>query len=236
MKMTNRWNRFIYHLWAPVYDALLERLFNKGRKRAMEVAALQAGDSVCLVGIGTGTDLLLLPRGTHAVGVDLSEAMLARARKKLPLSDFDIELRSGDAQALPFDDESFDVAVLNLILSVVPDPAQCLGEALRVLKPEGRLVVFDKFLPDNSAPSLIRRLANVFSTFFGTNINRRLGDVVSGHPCRIEQDEPSILRGMYRVVLLRNRAGTEVCPRGVQRRAAPGGGRAEHPGGAGHLN
>ena len=101
MKMTNRWNRFVYRLWAPIYDALLERLFSKGRKRAMEVAGLQAGDRVCFVGIGTGTDLLLLPDGAQAVGVDLSEAMLARARKKLPLSDRDVELRVGDAQALP---------------------------------------------------------------------------------------------------------------------------------------
>jgi ubiquinone/menaquinone biosynthesis C-methylase UbiE len=133
--------------------------------------------------------------------------MLARARKKLPLSDCDIELRAGDAQALPLDDGSFDLVVLNLILSVVPDPALCLGEALRVLEANGRIVVFDKFLPDNSAPSLVRRLANVFSTIFGTNINRRLGDIVSGFPCAVARDEPSILGGMYRVALLRNHAG-----------------------------
>ncbi|HUU01064.1 MAG TPA: hypothetical protein VM425_06490 [Myxococcota bacterium] len=66
------------------------------------------------------------------------------------------------------------------ILSVVPDPALCLNEALRVLRTNGRIVVFDKFLPDNSTPSLGRRLANIFSTIFGTNINRRLGDIVSG--------------------------------------------------------
>jgi len=203
MKMSNRWNRFVYRLWAPIYDALLEWLFRKGRKRAMDVVGLQTGDRVCLVGIGTGTDLLLLPEGAHAVGVDLSEAMLARARKKLPLPGRSVELRVGDAQALPVEEGAFDVAVLNLILSVVPDPALCLGEALRVLRSNGRIVVFDKFLPDNSTPSLARRLANIFSTLFGTNINRRLGDIVSGLPCNVERDEPSILGGTYRVVLLR---------------------------------
>ena len=63
--------------------------------------------------------------------------------------------------------------------------------------------MFDKFLPDNSTTSLGRRLANAFSTIFGTNINRRLGDIVSGIPREVERDEPSILGGMYRVVLLR---------------------------------
>ncbi|MFC1642791.1 class I SAM-dependent methyltransferase [Myxococcota bacterium] len=204
MKMTNRWNRFVYRLWAPIYDALLERLFGKGRKMAMAVAAPDSGERLCFIGVGTGSDLLLLPERTAALGIDLSEPMLAQAKKKLPLPNRDVALRVGDAQSLPIGDEEepFDIVILNLILSVVPDARQCLAEALRIIRPGGRIVVFDKFLPDNSTPSLSRRLANIFSTLFGTNINRRLGDVVSGHPCRIEYDEPSILGGMYRVVLL----------------------------------
>ena len=201
--MNNRWNRFVYRLWAPIYDALLERLFGRGHRRAMEVVGLRAGERVCLVGVGTGTDLLLLPEGVDAVGIDLSEAMLARAKKKLPIPGCSVELRAADAQELPVDDSMFDAVILNLILSVVPDPARCMTEVLRVLRPGGRIVVFDKFLPDNSRPSWGRRLANIFSTLIGTNINRRLGDIISELPCEIEHEEPSILRGMYRVVLLR---------------------------------
>jgi hypothetical protein len=63
MQMNNRWNRFVYRLWAPVYDAVLERLFRQGRSRAMERLGLQAGERVCLVGVGTGADLLYLPKG-----------------------------------------------------------------------------------------------------------------------------------------------------------------------------
>jgi phosphatidylethanolamine/phosphatidyl-N-methylethanolamine N-methyltransferase len=207
MRMTNRWNRFIYRVWAPVYDALLERLFGRGRRRAMEVAAPTGKDRLCFVGIGTGTDLLLLPSGVEAVGVDLSEAMLARAHEKLPIPGCEVALLVGDAEALPFDDADgpFDIVMLNLILSVVPDARRCLAEALRVARPGGRIVVFDKFLPDHTRPSPGRMLTNVVSTLFGTDINRRLGDIVTGAPCRIVHDEPSILGGMYRVVVLEKR-------------------------------
>jgi ubiquinone/menaquinone biosynthesis C-methylase UbiE len=203
MPMTNRWNRLVYRIWSPIYDRGLERFFSQGRKRAMELVGLRAGDEVCLVGVGTGSDLIYLPNGVRGVGVDLSEAMLAQAQKKLPIAGCEIELKVGDAQALPLEGEAFDVVILNLILSVVPDPTRCMSEAIRVLRPGGRIVVFDKFLPDTSRPSLVRRLSNVFSTLLGTDINRRLGDVIAGLPCELVHDEPSILGGMYRVVLLR---------------------------------
>jgi ubiquinone/menaquinone biosynthesis C-methylase UbiE len=203
MEMSNRWNRFVYWLWSPVYDAVLKRLFSPGRRRAMGLVELRAGERVCLVGVGTGTDLLHLPERVDCVGVDLSEAMLAQAEQKLPIPGCQIELRIGDAQALPLDDEAFDVVILSLILSVVPDPHRCMAEAIRVLRPGGRIVVFDKFLQDGSMPTWGRRLSNLFTTLLGTDINRRLGDIISGLPCEILHDEPSILGGMYRVILLR---------------------------------
>jgi phosphatidylethanolamine/phosphatidyl-N-methylethanolamine N-methyltransferase len=203
MRTTNRWNRFIYRLWSPIYDALLGGFFRKGRERSIAVSDLRPGERVLLVGVGTGADLPLLPKGVQAWGIDLSEPMLARARSRLPLPDREIVLTQGDAQALPWETGFFDIAILNLILSVVPDPVACMRETLRVLKPEGRLVIFDKFLPDNAQPSLMRRIGNLFSTTFGTNINRRLGVILSGLPCAIVRDEPSLLGGMYRVVLLK---------------------------------
>ena len=76
MKMTNRWNQFIYRLWAPVYDATVNHFFMPGRRRAMDVLDLKEGESVLLLGVGTGADLPLLPAGVRAVGVDLSPEML----------------------------------------------------------------------------------------------------------------------------------------------------------------
>lgn len=202
MKMTNRWNRFIYRLWAPVYDATVGRFFLPGRRRAIQVLDLQPGERLLLVGVGTGADLPLLPEGVEAVGVDLSPEMLARARSRLPLPGRAVTLLQGDAQKLLVDESAFDAAAFHLILSVIPDGAACLRENLRALRPGGRAVVFDKFLPDEGRPSFSRRLLNFFSTLLGTDITRRFGDLAAGAPCRVLSNEPSLAGGMYRVILL----------------------------------
>lgn len=203
MKMTNHWNQVIYRLWAPIYDSTVNRLFEPGRKRAMGLLNLQPGERVLLVGVGTGADLPLLPRGVEATGVDISPEMLAKAYLKLDRCSASIKLIQGDAQTLLVEELSFDAVVLNLILSVIPDGRACLQSALRALKPGGRVVIFDKFLPEGRRPSLVRRFFNHFSTVLGTDINRQLSDLILGSSCTLIRDEPSIGGGMYRVILLR---------------------------------
>ncbi len=56
---------------------------------------------------------------------------------------------------------------------------------------------------DGEQPSLVRRLLNFFAMLFGTDINRRLGDTVAGKECSVVSDEPSLVGGLYRVVLPR---------------------------------
>jgi ubiquinone/menaquinone biosynthesis C-methylase UbiE len=201
--MNNRWNRFIYRLWAPVYDSTVDRLFRPGRRRALELLDLQAEERALLPGIGTGADLPFLPGGVDATGIDLSPAMLAKARSRLARCPASVQLIQGDAQRLLVEPASFDAAILNLILSVVPDGNACLRSAAEALRPGGRLVIFDKFLAEGRSPSPLRRFLNLFSTLFGTDINRRLPDLMEGCPLELVHDEPAILGGMYRAVLLR---------------------------------
>jgi phosphatidylethanolamine/phosphatidyl-N-methylethanolamine N-methyltransferase len=203
MKMTNRWNRFIYRLWAPIYDVTVGHFFLPGRRRAIALLDPQPGERLLLVGVGTGADLPLLPRGVQAIGVDISPAMLDQARRKLPLPGLEVTLLQGDAQGLLEDEASCDAAIFNLILSVIPDGAACLRENLRALKPGGRLVVFDKFLPDSGRLRFGRRLLNLGSTLFGTDITRRFGDLSQGSGVQVIYDEPSLMNGTYRVILLR---------------------------------
>jgi phosphatidylethanolamine/phosphatidyl-N-methylethanolamine N-methyltransferase len=202
MKMTNRWNQFIYRLWAPVYDAAVGHFFLPGRTRAIALLNLQPGERVLLVGVGTGADLPLLPQGVQAVGVDISPEMLAQARRKPPLAGREVTLLQGDAQKLLVDAAAFDAVIFNLILSVIPDGAACLRENLRALKPGGRAVVFDKFLPDDGQLTLGRRLLNLGSTLFGTDITRRFSNLAYGLNIQIVHDEPSLMHGTYRVKLI----------------------------------
>jgi phosphatidylethanolamine/phosphatidyl-N-methylethanolamine N-methyltransferase len=205
MKMTNQHNLTAYRWWALVYDATVNRIFTPGRKRALELLALQPGERVLIVGVGTGADFPYLPKGVEATGIDLSPEMLAKARLKIDQCPASIQLIQGDAQKLLVEAGFFDAVILNLILSVVPDGRACLQSALCALKPGGRLVIFDKFLPEMRKVSPVRKFFNLFSTFLGTDINRSLSDHMQGCPCTIARDEPSIGGGMYRVILLKKK-------------------------------
>jgi phosphatidylethanolamine/phosphatidyl-N-methylethanolamine N-methyltransferase len=202
MKMTNRWNQFIYRLWAPVYDLLFDHLlFAAGRRRMFELLQLRGKERVLLVGIGTGADLAYLPQEIQAVGVDLSLEMLLKAKKKLSGTGSKFLIRA-DAQYLPVQDASFDVVILSLILSVVPDGQACWRESLRALRPGGRAIIFDKFLPDHQNANPIRTILNMGAKLLGTDINRRLGEMLAGTKYTISVNEPSLLNGMYRIILI----------------------------------
>ena len=206
MKLSNHWNRFVYRLWSPVYDGLFDRFFAApGRRRAMSILDLKPGERVLLVGIGTGADLPLLPEGAQAIGIDPSPDMLARARAKLPLPGRAVTLIQADAQLLPAAGATFDAAVLNLILSVVPDGARCWQETLRAVRPGGRIIIFDKFLPDDGRLTPGRKLLNLITLLFGTDITRRLGDMLAGSKCVKTRDEPSLLNGAYRIIEIAKR-------------------------------
>ena len=119
---------------------------------------VQPGERVFVPGVGTGMGLAELPMDAHITAIDLSPAMLAEAQRKLAGRVIDFEVM--DAQHVRFPDASFDAVLLSLILSVVPDGAAAFREAWRVLRPGGRAVIFDKFLPETVGPtplSLLRR-------------------------------------------------------------------------------
>lgn len=109
-----------------------------------------------------------------------------------------------DIQSPDFPPASFDAVLFNLILSMVPDGAVAFRRSWRTLKSGGRAVIFDKFLPEDSALRPGRRLLGRLAMAIGTDPNRRLSEIISGAPgLIIAQDEPALLRGQYRILLLR---------------------------------
>jgi ubiquinone/menaquinone biosynthesis C-methylase UbiE len=111
------------------------------------------------VGCGTGFFALLLAGlGHRPVGVDLADAMLARAREKAAVAGLDVDFRSADAEHLPFADGSFDLVIERHVIWTLPDPPRALAEWARVLRPGGRLVLVegDWRSPGNPDYALIR--------------------------------------------------------------------------------
>jgi ubiquinone/menaquinone biosynthesis C-methylase UbiE len=128
---------------APSYDrqiAFFEKLqFGGGR----EWLGARVRGRILDVAIGTGLNLPHYPAETIVIGIDLSPAMLAIARQRAADLGRTVDLRTGDAAHLPFDDDSFDTVVCALGLCTIPDPIAAIQEMSRVLVTGGRLLLLD---------------------------------------------------------------------------------------------
>jgi ubiquinone/menaquinone biosynthesis C-methylase UbiE len=202
------WNRLRYTLWAPAYDAIARAAgFDNARRQSIDRLRLAAGDRILIVGAGTGLDLDFLSPDVHVTAIDVTPAMLKQLERRAAEMNRSVTARIMDARQLAFPDASFDAVVMHLILAVMPDPERGVSEAVRVLKPGGRIAVFDKFLRDQERPSLKRRLLNAIAKPLFSDLNRRLGPLIAGTGLVIEHDEPVAFGGTYRVVTLAKPAG-----------------------------
>ncbi|SME93648.1 class I SAM-dependent methyltransferase [Pseudogulbenkiania subflava] len=198
-----RYNRWRYNLYAPVYDRVVAAFFAPRRRRAIALLAPRPDERILLLGAGTGLDLDYLLGCRRLTAIDVSDGMLARLHRRAARLGLEVEASVMDGQRLAFPDACFDAVILHLILAVIPDPVACLREVERVLKPGGRVVVFDKFLADHQRPVWWRAAANQLTRIIATDINRQLGVIVSPTTLHIEHDESAGMGGFFRIVLLR---------------------------------
>lgn len=197
------WLRRAYTLWAPFYDIAVASAFRESRRRSLGSLGDVSGQRIALIGVGTGLDVPWLRPGAEYLGIDLTGAMISRARDKA--SEYGLPMRfvGGDAMALPLRDGAFDRVVLHLILAVVPDPRAALSEAARVVRPGGTLHILDKFLrPGQRAP--VRRWLSPLLGRLATRTDVVFEDVLGACPgLEVVSDDSDIANGWFRRIVLR---------------------------------
>jgi len=194
-----------YDRIAPLYDlmeALIERWrFSNWRERAW---SLVTGPQVLEVGVGTGKNVSYYPPNVHITGVDLSDKMLDRARRRVERQGSPVMLFQMDAQALKFPDGVFDSAIATFVFCSVPDPILGLQEMARVVKPGGRIVLLDHVRSENR---LLGRLMDwldpLVVRLMGPHINRRTVENVRRAGLTIERVEDVGAGGIVKLIVAR---------------------------------
>lgn len=201
--MNQTWNQIIYKLWSPFYDLFFNKgVFLKARKAVFSDITFSPGEKVLFVGCGTGADLEFVPLyEVEATAIDFSQDMLDKAKVKFRHSH--AEFLQMDAQNLTFMDETFDIVIASLLLSVVPDPQKTMGQIIRVTKINGRILIFDKFASENEDLSWIKKFMRPLISLLGTDIGLRFGPLSKPfkEQLSIEVDSPIMLNGMYRKIM-----------------------------------
>ena len=193
--------RRTYTFWAAGYDALVAGATARARQQSLAGLGNVAGQHILIDGVGTGLDYPWLSAGANYVGVDLTWAMLKKAADRPDGGP--VALVQGDAMQLPFADAAFDQIIMHLILAVVPQPARALAEAARVLKPDGQILIFDKFLkPGQKAP--LRRLISPLLGRLATRTDVVFENVLHEVPrLQVMADAPALAGGWFRLIRLR---------------------------------
>jgi len=187
-----------YTIIAPLYDAFVAAPTRAARRRSLAQLTDVEGKTILLCGVGSGLDIPYLPTGACYFGVDITYAMLKKAQYRN--KEHAISLQQGDVMQLPYHEQCFDVVIMHLILAVVPEPQRALDEAKRVLKPAGKLLVFDKFLqPRQRAP--LRRLMNPIVSRIATRTDV-VFEALDQQGLTILSNMPALAGGWFRHIVL----------------------------------
>ena len=149
---------------------------------SVETLGVQPGEKVLIVGAGTGNDLNYLPMGCKIVATDITPAMVKRIKKRNSKLNHQLKTLVMDGQNLHFE--------------------KAWKETERLLKPGGRAMVFDKFIPQGKKASLIRRFFNLFTSFLFSSITLNFENILAHTRLKVVSDQKANLDGYFRIILL----------------------------------
>jgi len=151
------------------------------------------------IGVGSGLNLPFYAHGVESVSaLDPSQELLRMAERRVRETSFGLTFYEKSAEALPFEDKSFDTVLSTWTLCSIPDAAQALREVRRVLKPGGELLFIEHGQsPDKGVSQWQQRLNGVWKRCSGgCHLNRDIKNLVSGSGLEITELETGyMLRG-----------------------------------------
>ncbi len=197
-----------YQRWAGIYDGVFGGVSAFGRRRAAASVNRLPGTRVLEVGVGTGLALSHYDPSKRITGIDLSGAMLSRARQRvtqasLPHVEALLEM---DAEATDFAEGSFDIAVAMFVASVVPNPRRLLAELKRVVRPGGHILFVNHFLAPGGLRLAVERGMARASHSLGWHPDFAMESLLPEPDLKAALIEPVPPFGLFTLVTLQNAA------------------------------
>ena len=179
--------RLIYDFQSYFYDQLASRTLARRQRRAIKRMDIKPGQRVLDIGIGTGLSLDAYPRHCHVVGLDLSQRMLAKARKKVTAMNLqNVDLICADAMFCNFAPQSFDYILLSHVISVVSDPVRLIRLVYQLGKPGCRLVIINHFRSANRLMGQFEKLICPLCMNLGWRSDLSLQQLIRSTDLRID--------------------------------------------------
>jgi SAM-dependent methyltransferase len=152
------------------------------------LAALRSGEVVVDLGSGAGFDAFLAARavgpGGRVIGVDMTDAMLEKARENARKGDFtNVEFRKGTIEDLPIEDESVDVIISNCVINLSPEKDRVFREAFRTLRPGGKLMISDIVLERPLPPEIAEDISAYTGCVAGASTGAYTSDESASCDC-----------------------------------------------------
>ena len=171
----------VYSKYASMYDHTFGKVFQQSRESAVRGLPIQPGHRILEVGIGTGEALPLYPTHCEVLGIDLSEGMLERARRRVDEFQLDhVTLQRMDAGNMELPDDHFDLVMAAYVVTAVPDYRIVVDEMIRVCKPGGRIVMLNHFSNGNNVIAAVEKLISPLCKHIGFRTDLALHTVLEG--------------------------------------------------------
>ena len=204
-----------YQRLAAVYDMmeiLPERRYKPWRARLWRAVEerISPADRLLEVGVGTGKNMPYWPRDLDISAVDLTPAMLRKARARAQDLQLEVDLKLGDAQALDFAENTFDFAVATFVFCSVPNPVLGLSELMRVVKPGGWVFLMEHVRSQNNLLGTLMDLINpIIVRIMGANINRDTVANVRKAGFELSRVEDLGMGGIFKMIVAQVMDATE---------------------------
>jgi phosphatidylethanolamine/phosphatidyl-N-methylethanolamine N-methyltransferase len=200
----------VYYEFSQFYDAFFGRVFYPRIAKVVRSLGITPGARVLEIGVGTGLSLDAYPSHCQVTGIDLAPDMLERAQERIDRNGLrNVTVEQGDALDLRFADDTFDYVTAFHVVSVVPDARRLMGEAQRVCRPGGRIVVINHFRSENRRVARLQHSIDPMTRRLGWTTSLYLRDIVDQSSLHVERQWKTSRRSLFTIMIARNTKGVE---------------------------